>query len=318
MKEKHHAEAQRRRERRLGVAANNLPLRASAPLREIFIVILVFATPQICNAQTLLRWQLKAGDAFTVEIEQHTDSIVAFSAKSATTKIGLTLKLAWKVTAATDNGFTIRQTVEQVHEKLVTQDMGTIEYDSATAARPTGQARELAESIKPLIGAEFELMMKPNGEITSVTPANDVAKTLLAATDKTNPNAASHEGLQQMLRRPLAVLPEKKVKPGDTWSVASQRVTAAGPLNLETTYELQSIDEKGLAKIAMTAKAQPGTGSKMTIKEHQHSGTIQFSATDGRLLDIDQTQKLVTERPYRETTITVTLTSEQKTSIKSQ
>src|SRR5262245_17923073 len=153
MYEKHHAKAQRRR----GVVWANsvmkhLLLCASAPLRELFAVLVLFVMPQICDAQTLLRWKLKPGDTFTVEVEQHTDSQVTFSGKSAATKIDLTLKLAWKVTAATGDSFTIRQTVERIHETLVTQDMGSIEYDSAATARPTGQARELADSIKPLIG----------------------------------------------------------------------------------------------------------------------------------------------------------------------
>jgi hypothetical protein len=280
------------------------------------VIVVAAVWPVPATAQTLLRWKLKPGEAFSVEIAQHTDSQVAFSGKSAATKIDLELKLAWKVTAATGDAFTIRQSVERIHETLVTQDMGTIEYDSAAAARPTGQARELADSIKPLIGAEFELVMTLRGEVTSVTPINDIAKALLAATDKSESNAAAQEGLQQMLRRPLIVLPEKMVSPNDTWTAASDRTTAAGALKLETTYRLESIDDKSVAKIAIAAKAQPGPGSKTTIKEHQHSGTILFSAVDGRLVQIDQTQKLVTERPYRETTITVTLNSTQKTAVK--
>src|SRR5262245_49690645 len=126
-------------------------------LWSVMLVAAVWPVP--ASAQTLLRWKLKPGDGFTIEIDQHTDSQVTFSGKSAATKIDLALKLAWKVTAASGDGFTIRQTVERIHETLVTQDMGTIEYDSAVAARPTGQARELAESVKPLIGAEFELTM---------------------------------------------------------------------------------------------------------------------------------------------------------------
>jgi hypothetical protein len=281
-------------------------------------VVIAAISPSLASAQTLLRWKLKSGDAFTVEIDQHTDSQVGFSGKLAKTQIELKLKLAWKVTAASNSGFTIRQNVEQIYEKITTQDMGVIEYDSAATARAPGQARELAESIKPLVGAEFELIMTARGEITSATPVNEVAKALLAAAGKINQEAASQEGLQQMLRRPLMILPEKEVKPGDSWTVSSDRATAAGPLTLETTYRLESIDEKSVAKIAMTAKAQAGPGSKTTIKDHQHSGTILFSVSDGRTLEIEQKQKLVTERPYRETTITVTLDSTQKTNLRSQ
>src|SRR5439155_23635384 len=116
----------------------------------------------------------------------------------------------------------------------------------SAAARPTGQARELAESIKPLIGAEFELVMKPDGEITSVASTNDIAKALLAATDKSSQNATSQDALQQMLRRPLVVLPDQAGSPKETWTVTSDRATAADPLKLETTYELESLDGKSL------------------------------------------------------------------------
>ena len=318
MRNESHAEAQRRKEDRPAdqLATIFFCLCASAPRRALFFLLVLFAVPQVCSAQTLLRWKLKAGETFIVEIGQHTDSQVGFSGKSAKTQIELRLKLAWKVGAVSDSGFTIRQTVEQIYEKITTQDVGAIEFDSAATARPTGQARELADSIKPLVGAEFELVMTARGEITSATPANDVAKALLAGADKLDSSAASQEGLQQMLKRPLIVLPEKEVKPGDSWTVSSDRITAAGPLKLDTTYRLENLDERSVAKITVSAKAQPGSGSKSTIKDNQHSGTVLFSASDGRLMQIDQQQKLVTERPYRETTITVTLDSTQKTTVR--
>ena len=54
----------------------------------------------------------------------------------------------------------------------------------------------------------------------------------------------------------------------------------------------------------------------LKIKEHQQQGTIFFSSKLGRLIEAEQTQTLVTERPYRETTIIVTLTSKQTTTLK--
>jgi hypothetical protein len=42
---------------------------------------------------------------------------------------------------------------------------------------------------------------------------------------------------------------------------------------------------------------------------------ILFSAEEGRLVRAEQVQKLATERPYRETTITVALESKQTTTI---
>ncbi len=284
--------------------------------KTIYALLLVVTSTAVCPAQTLLRWKLKPNDVFAVEIHQETDSQVGFSGKQAKTKIALDIKLGWKVTAASGEGFTIRQTVESIRETLETPDMGVIQYDSASTARPSGQARELADSIKPLVGAEFDLLMTSRGEIATATPANDIAKALVARGDKSNSDAAAQDGLQQMLKRPLALLPEKEVKPGDTWTATSERTTAAGPMRFETTYELQNINTNSIATIAMTAKAQSGAGSKTTIKEQQHSGTISFPTAFSRFIEIDQTQRLVTERPYRETTITVTLSSKQTTTIK--
>src|SRR5438105_390651 len=111
-------------------------------------VVLVATTwPAAVSAQTSLRWKLKPRETLEIQIKQDTDSQVGFSGKLAATKIELGVALAWKVTAANNDGFTIRQTVERIHEKLVTQDMGTIEYDSAANTRPSGQARELAEAL---------------------------------------------------------------------------------------------------------------------------------------------------------------------------
>jgi len=284
--------------------------------KTIYGFVLLLIATEFCSAQTLLRWKLKPGDAFAVAIEQKTDSQVGFSGKQAKTKITLDLKLAWKVTAGASDGFTIRQTVDSIRETLETPDMGSIQYDSSSSARPTGQARELADSIKPLVGAEFDLVMTPRGEISSATPANDIAKVLVSGGGKSNADIAAQDGLQQMLKRPLALLPEQEVRPGDTWTTTSDRATAAGPLKLETTYRLESLEGNLLAKIAITAKAQSSQASKTTIKQHQHEGTLLFSVADGRLVSIEQKQKLVTERPYRETTITVTLDSTQTTAIK--
>src|SRR5437763_4594719 len=141
MHDKYHAEAQRRREaKRARNGVSFFPLCASAPLREILGLLIVFAAPRIGDAQTLLRWKLKAGDALAVEIEQHTDAQVSFSAKTAITKIDLTLHLGWKVMAAEEAGFRIRQTVDRIQQKITTRDAGTVEYDSSASERRTGQA----------------------------------------------------------------------------------------------------------------------------------------------------------------------------------
>jgi hypothetical protein len=276
------------------------------------------------NAQTLLRWKLKPNESLHVAIEQHTDSTVSFTGKSAATKIDLTLVLGWNILTADDAGFRIRQTIERIHQKLTTVQSGTIGFDSASSAKLTGQSRDLADSLRPLVGAEFEMTMTPRGEITAVQPANNSAKALMAALE-TNPDGdatakatTAKSTVEQMLRRPLLVLSDKPVAANESWSVSSQRPTAAGPLTINTTYTLNKLSDqngKPIANINISAAFTPAPGGQLTIKEPFHSGQIQFNVADGRLIEIKQQQKLTTQRPYRETTITVTLDSTQTTTM---
>jgi hypothetical protein len=75
------------------------------------------------------------------------------------------------------------------------------------------------------------------------------------------------------------------------------------------------------ASIGTTSKLdlKPSTAKKATtIKEHAQSGVILFSTDQGRVVSAEQTQKLTTERPHRDTTIVVTLQSKQTTTLQSQ
>jgi len=67
------------------------------------------------------------------------------------------------------------------------------------------------------------------------------------------------------------------------------------------------------AKLPPGKKSAPG---KLNVKSHGQSGTILFAPEQGRVAEAEQTQKLVTERSYRETTIVVTLSSKQKTTVR--
>jgi hypothetical protein len=283
------------------------------------LVVVLFAAACPAQAQTLLRWKLKPGESLAVTIEQQTDSSVVFSGKRADTKIDLALVLGWNVTAADNNGFKIRQSIDSIRQKLTTQQAGTVEFDSTSKAKATGQSRDLAEALRPLVGAEFDIVMTLRGEITAVEPANEAAKALFAGLESgQGADATARATVEQMLRRPLLVLPERPTNVGETWIVSSERPTVAGPLKIDTTYRLTSLADqngKSVARIAMSASFTPAPGGQLTVKSPEHSGEIEFAVDVGRVTKITQQQKLTTERPYRETTIVVTLASQQTTTI---
>jgi hypothetical protein len=283
------------------------------------LVVVLLAASCPAQAQTLLRWKLKPGESLAMTIEQQTDSSVSFSGKRADTKIDLALVLGWNVTAADNNGFKIRQSIDSIRQKLTTQQAGTVEFDSTSKAKPTGQSRDLAEALRPLVGAEFDIVMSPRGEISAVEPANEAAKALFAGLESgQGTDATARATVEQMLRRPLLILPERPMNVGETWTVSSERPTVAGPLKIDTTYKLAGVADqngKSVARIDMSASFTAAPGGQVTVKSPDHSGQVDFAADDGRLIKISQQQKLTTERPYRETTIAVTVASQQTTTM---
>jgi hypothetical protein len=308
----------------------------SIRLLMVFLLLVVQAVP-VASGQTLLRWKLKPGESLNLTVQQETESQVAFSGKSATTKIDLTVELHWLVTAADDKGFKIKQTIKDVKLKLQSPQGGLIEYASAATARPAGHARDVADSLKPLIGTEVELTMTDRGEIIGAEPASKAAEEAPPAAGKAaEPSAVSRTTVERLLRQALVVLPEKAVSAGDQWRASSQLAAAAGDFEQVTTYRLAGIAERdgqSMAELEMTAELKPVATStpaaklpaakrpavgKLTVKSSPHSGTILFALEQGRVVEAEQTQKLVTERPYRETTIVVTLTSKQTTNLRAK
>ncbi len=301
-------------------------------LRQTFVSFVSFcsflwiASGAPTHAEQRLRWQLKPGESLTVRIDQQTTSKVAFSGKSAETKIDLGLELLWTVESVAGDQLNVKQVVQRITFSLQPQPPGTaIKYDSLSPVRPTGQARQVADAVKPLVGAEVLITMSDRGRILESAPANAAAEKLSAGqTGGDAANVFSRQSLQTLLRQPLAVLPDKTVMTDDTWSDEPREITtAAGKFQQATEYRLAgqvAVDGRKFEKIEITAKLSPVTTgaaktSKLTLKSYEQSGTVLFSAEQGRLIRAEQSQKLATERPYRETTITVALESKQTTTV---
>src|SRR5258707_9041914 len=100
------------------------------PFRSLLIALVAIALPCPLAAQTLLRWKLKPGESLAVEMEQETQSHVAFGGKSATTKIELNLRLRWTVAAADEKEITFKQSIQRIQIKLTTPQGAPVEYDS--------------------------------------------------------------------------------------------------------------------------------------------------------------------------------------------
>lgn len=278
------------------------------------------------HGQTLLRWKLQAGEAWNTHTQQRTESSVEFSSKSAKTTIDMQLDLHWEVLSANETKFTVRQTINRLALNL-TSATGSAEFDSAAKTRPTGLARQLSDALAPLIGAAIETEMNNRGEVLSATATNDAAAALFQR-EKSSGEADAAATVQQAIAQSILQLPEQEIAKGGHWQITRELSTPAGPHKLETTYTLVDFiqrDGDELGQLDLQARLVPPDAASaaasspktpIRIKDHQQSGRVLFSVKAGRVVESEQTQTLVTERPYRDTLITVTLQSTQKTTVR--
>jgi hypothetical protein len=212
----------------------------------------------------------------------------------------------------------ITQQIKRLQVTLTSPTDPPLTYDSADEKRPTGAARQLESSLKPLLAAQYRITMNDRGEVLAAKMVETAGepKDEKQTADK---NPVSGDTVQQLLKQPLVVLPEKDVSAGDTWKTETQTTTPLGKLRQTTTSTLRDIAGEGqdqTATIAQSAELQlEPTNKKLQLTSHELEGTVRFAIGLGRVTSVERTQQLRTESPYRETTIAVDLRTRLSTHI---
>jgi hypothetical protein len=266
-----------------------------------------------------LRWKLKTGEELVAKIEQKSEVASTLGGAAPTVMtLEAGLEMTWKVTHVDEQGAAdITQRFQRLRMKLEMPKSGAISYDTASQTKPAGDAKMIATAIGPLLDAEVKLTLSPGGEITSVE-LGETAQKVVEGLDAASPLKAllSKEGLSNILKQSLVVLPEKEVKSGDSWQREASLSTALGKFKQTTTFKLQPSDDASsdVARIESNSELeleQPGKG-KATLKQQQQKGVILFDQTAGRLRSAEVEQELVTASSLKDTPIQVRLTSTLK------
>jgi hypothetical protein len=283
------------------------------------LLLLLYAAT--ASAQTTFRWKLSEGEKLAIAVTQETTSDVAYSGKKTTTLIKLRMHLTWQVLKPVEDGkIRVAQSLDRITFELDSPTAGRVQFDSADQARPGAAAREIAAAIKDLMAAKHEITLSDSGEVLAAKTLGADPPAAASKNDAAAPGLSA-ASVQQLLQQPLVVLPKDAKSIGDTWTTESELASALGPAKQKTTYRyaarlkdeenarLEQIDVKTALELAAKGAALP------VVKLHEQVGTVQFDSATGRVVSAEQSQKLVTERPYRETTIVVTLASQQKTTV---
>lgn len=281
---------------------------------------------QVANAETLLRWKFTEGETLEVTVDQHTVTATTGAGKPTGIDITMQLRMAWTIGAVAEDG-SARMT-QQFERFAVTMKSGTaeaIEYDSDSESKPSGSAANIAAAVSPVIGAEFAVTMTNRGAIRDVKLSDAASEAFNSVESPALKQLFSAEGISRLLSQAAVEFPEAEVATNSEWATTLVTPSALGTLKQDRTYTLttpEDINGKTLERINLSGRLVIEAGeqapSKSTLIDQELTGTMLFDAEAGRLVSSQSTQKLTTERPFREFRIKVQTTAETKTSIKSR
>jgi hypothetical protein len=272
------------------------------------------------SAQEKLRWDLQKGEKFTLQMKQQTDSLVNLSSKKLNSTVDLQVNVGWEVTSAEAETFVIEQTIDSIRIEMKGVGQDPVIYDSREKIALVGAAKEFAGAVSGLLGAKFKITMTPQGAITAAERVTPPAADAVPAGEAGKAAAMSKEAVEKLLSHPLLPLPKE---PTESWTDERRTKAALGDVTLKRTFTLAGSEDragkpahkiavKGDLEIAPTAAAAKGAPK---LKTQTHSGTAWFAKEPGRLLAAETTQRLVTESQYRDSTITVDLTTTLSTTL---
>lgn len=274
------------------------------------------------SAQTMLAWKFVAGQQMSVELTQRVETETQFTGKPVRITIDTTLEQDWQVDEVADDGAaTVTQEFRRIAVKLELPQSGAIAYDSAVTKKPTAEAKQLAESLGPLVGGKLKVKLATTGEILDVSLDEALASHLeKLPADAGWKGMFTRDGMRQLLRQSLVVFPREPVQAGGAWQRQLDIAAPLGKIRQTSDYRYvgpESRDMRMLERIDVTSRVTVGQGEgpapPPTIKEQSQTGQLWFDAAAGRLAESSSTQKLRTEAKVRDTVVGVTVNSTLKT-----
>jgi hypothetical protein len=288
------------------------------------VFALCFVVPAF--AQETLRWKFEPGTEWLATFDQQSDVATTVSSKSTTMTVHSGMEVVWKVASVESSGnAVISQRFRRFRITLEMPKTGPIVYDSASELKPAGDAKVLADAVRPLLEAELKLTLSPRGEITVVELDENAQKAVEeASVSPALKGLLSKEGLTNIFRHALLPLPENEARPGDEWSDTKKLDTPLGKIEQKTSYKLLEPEAKSpdVARIesvsTLTPAAENDASRTSSLKEQEQRGLFLYDVKAGEMRSAEVKQKLVTTSSLKDTPIQVRMTSTLKMTLERQ
>jgi hypothetical protein len=205
-----------------------------------------------------------------------------------------------------------------------------IQYDSTSTSPATNP---LSDFFKALVGSKFKLTIDKNMKVTKVEGRQEFLDKLIKANPQMKPlleQILSDEALKEMADPTFTAVPNKEVKPGETWTrdtklnmgpigtyENSYKYTYKGPKDKQQQIDVDTTLKYTPPGESTSAGGLPFKIKSADLKSTKASGTILFNTEAGRIdnttMEITLGGTLKIEIGGQETN--VDLTQEQKTTV---
>ena len=284
------------------------------PFLSTLVVIGLVAGPATsASAQdVMLRYRWQEGDTLRYRQTQHsTATISGMPGGMGDMVVDSTISHVFKVVAekvAPDGQATLRYSFEAVRMEM-TSPMGGLSYDSAAPEKAVDATGGMMKGrFSSLIGESFTVVMTPVGEMQAIEGMNRIMEKAFSTLPQDPAgagmlnglrNSFSDDAIKSTLSQGFSRLPERPVKPGDTWnSDFTVNNPMMGALTTSTATTLKALEGGGAEQVAkmgtkVIMKSDPkssGTnpmGLTVHMSDGSAEGEVSFDVAKGRLQKAD-------------------------------
>lgn len=255
--------------------------------KAISVLCVVVMLAAVCSAadKVELKLRLKAGESHEMKMTQVQD--IAQTMNGSEFKMTQTQEMVMGIdcTGVDANGnMDVKMTYKAM--KIVMEGpMGKMEFDSAkpkaTDANTPPQEKILGDVLAAIVGSEFRIKIKPNGETYDVRGISEMMKKLKGDSNSPIGNVISkmfgEDQVKDMTGNMMNMYPAEPVAVGDSW-YETKSINFMMPIDVDTTYMLKGVKD-GTATIDMVSKMDMGDSSKPIVIDPNNKMSMQLSGT---------------------------------------
>lgn len=254
----------------------------------------VFAAVPVA-AQEKLAWKFAPGTELKYVVNQNMNTEVTVAGQKSTQSVKQTMDMGWSVQDVVAGSAIMGQTIERIQMDFSGSLIEPFKYDSADTNPPaTSMARRIADSYANILNQQFQVTMKPTGEITDVK----IPDPLMEALTSSGNGVLTEDMVRQMMTQSAITLPTMPISRGYVWTNEQSVTLPYGKMTIKSRLSYAGTDSAGRAVIRMepeiTIQNSENSPQQVNLKSSTGKGNVYFDGARGVIVrsELDLTMEI--------------------------